>query len=305
MRAAIEAINLGIAFMPQAISKKEDDLQPSPISGPLGLSGHELDGDSLVRLVYVDESGSGNESWLVVASVVIHADTQWKPVEIFMSQLVDKYVLAEDRLGFYFHAKDLFHGTGKIFGKRDKYSVPHRCEALKGLLSIPGKFQLPVIFGFIPRTELLSEDQALAYSLCVTGVERYMREWAGATEIAKMIAEDNQQTKEAVRRMHGVLRSKHPALAEYQRGVADQFQYETGFFPITKVVDAVSFESKREALFLQLADACALIIRYYIEGRTDIDQFIHAFTPTDPHRIGDLEKIRSSRGGKLDIRCWD
>lgn len=62
---------------------------------PLSLSGVELDGDSLVRFVFLDESGiSANESVTVVAGVIVHADLQWKEVEKALFDLADKYLTA-------------------------------------------------------------------------------------------------------------------------------------------------------------------------------------------------------------------
>ena len=45
------------------------------------LSGHPLEGNRLVRFIYVDEAGiSKHEPIAVVTGVIVHADTQWRPV---------------------------------------------------------------------------------------------------------------------------------------------------------------------------------------------------------------------------------
>ena len=83
-----------------------------------------------VRYVYADESGiSINESFVVVAGVIIHADTQWNVVEKHIGELIEKYVAKEDRSGFCFHATDLFQGSGKVFGNREKYPLERSREA--------------------------------------------------------------------------------------------------------------------------------------------------------------------------------
>lgn len=269
-----------------------------------------------MRFIYCDESGTSRESFLVVAGVIVHGDTQWKPVEKHIGELIRKYVRDEHRLGFVFRATDLFSGSGHIFKDREKYPLKHRFEALKELLSIPSKFRLPVVGGFIrrkrispnqstqSRRESVAEDQALAFSHCLIGAEKYMRKYADPTEIAKMVAEDNTETKKSVARMHDMLRSSHPDVADYLKGLTRIMCLDSDFLPITKIVDSVSFEGKRGAILLQVADACAFIIRSYIEERPNIGQFARAFIPSG-RAIANIEKVRASNGGILPIRSWN
>src|SRR3954463_9766484 len=89
-------------------------LPPLAGIGALSLSGTECDGHSPVRFVFADESGmSVNESLIVVAAVIIHADTQWIPAERRIRSLINEYVAKEHRGGFVFHATDLYHGRGR------------------------------------------------------------------------------------------------------------------------------------------------------------------------------------------------
>ena len=63
---------------------------------PRSLSGIELDGDSIVRQVYLDESGiSANESMTVVAGLIIDPDKQWKLVAEYLNSLLIEYVPVE------------------------------------------------------------------------------------------------------------------------------------------------------------------------------------------------------------------
>ena len=85
----------------------------------------------LVRLLYVDESGIGSESAepiTVVAGIGVHADVQLKPLEVYLASLVEKHIHPEDRAGFVFHAKEIFHG-GKIL-TREKYAREDRWKIL-------------------------------------------------------------------------------------------------------------------------------------------------------------------------------
>jgi hypothetical protein len=286
------------------------------VNGPLSLSGVELDGESLVRRVYCDESGTSGQGILVAASVIVHGDTQWKPVEDYIGGLINKYVAEDDRLGFVFHATELFSGTG-IFKNHEKYPLAHRIEALKEILSIPSKFRLPVVFGFIRREqsppdqstqshrESIATDHALAFCHCAIATEKFMRKYAAPHELAEMIVEDNTETKKSVDLMLNILRSSHPAVSGYQKGVCVQHQLDTDFLPITKISESVSWKGKSGARLLQVADACAFIIRQYLEDRPDIAELLKAFVPRGPKSIVNMEKVRPNYGGMCEVRCWD
>jgi len=289
------------------------------------LSGVEIEGKSPVRFVYADESGiSVNESILVVAGVIIHADSQWLPVEQHIRALINKYVAEEDRSGFIFHAKDLFQGGGKIFGNREKYPLERSREALKEFLSIPSRFKVPIVYGFtrkigkLPRKsdrpsrksdkqhrEDLAEDHARAFSLCAILAERFMRRYADPAEVATIIAEDNTQTRKTVKLMHDVFRGIHPSFAKYVEGTASQLNLGPDFFPLKKIVDTVHFVDKSGAFLLQIADASALIIRWYLEEKANVEEFVSAFTSRDPEiAIAKREGVRRSHVGGNDVRCW-
>jgi hypothetical protein len=286
---------------------------------PCSLSGVELAGDRLVRLVYVDESaGSGENGILAVAGVILDADRQFTLVEYYINQLIEKYIDRHDRPGFFFHAKEIYGGTGRVFSNREKYPLSKRCEILSEFLRIPSKFHLPVVFGFI-RKERLPEtasandrhesqctDHALAFSYCALGAEKFMRDYTSPDEVAKLIAEDSPSTKEEIAKMHSVLRGKYPSAKHYMDRRAEALNLGADFLPIKRLVDAISFEGKREALFLQIADACAVLVRLFIEGRQDISEFVRAFSPSGPERIyRDIPKLRASSGGMGEIRCWE
>src|SRR4029077_13876330 len=80
-------------------------------------------------------------------------DKQWKPLGQYLSDMADEYAPKEHRANFAFHAMELFSG-GKIF-PREKYSKEWRWRVLDELVAIPGKFDLPIVWGRVPRAELL------------------------------------------------------------------------------------------------------------------------------------------------------
>lgn len=250
------------------------------------MSGVKLAGDNLVRFIYADETGiSINEKITVVAGVVIDADKQWLSVKNAIDELVAEYVPEEHRQDFVFHAKDLFNGSG-IFA-RNKYPIERAQEALRNLLSVPGRMQLPIVYGFTPKTPSTASTRrqrrieaatyhSHAFALCVLAGERYMRLYADPSEVATVIAENNTDTQNVIKAMHVLLqgrdRSGNPAI--YNAFL----QHSSDCLPVTRIIDTVHLANKDEAILLQLADACALIIRYALEGKPHAQQFFDALS---------------------------
>jgi hypothetical protein len=262
---------------------------------PRSISGVELDGDNLVRFVYIDESGISNEPVLVVAGVLIDADSQWKAVQQYLNELVSQYVLEEDRPGFIFHGSDLFHGSGKIWGKRDKYTLDHSREALKALLGVPWKFGLPVVFGYIKKYPIppnLTPKQArsiratnhtVAFSLCAIAAESFMHSsYVDPKEIATLVAENNAETHKAVREAHNVLAGTIRSEHDRKMFTFISTQIAPKWLPVRKIVDTVHFAEKHEASLLQIADAYALSIRYCLEEKANAMEFVNWFRQGHP-----------------------
>ncbi|PYK26210.1 MAG: hypothetical protein DME59_08270 [Verrucomicrobia bacterium] len=285
---------------------------------PLSLSGVEIDGQSPVRFVYADESGiSANETILVVAGVIIHADSKWIPTEQRIRALIDKYVPEVDRpRDFVFRASDLFHGT-RAFKDRQKYPLERRLQALRDILSIPSQIRLPVVFGWTRKDRTFGEskkqrraevafEHAHALSLCVIGAERFMRGWAAPFELATLTVEDNTETKATVKVMHDAFRGVgHPGLLKWAKQYPQDVEGTADFLPLRKIVDGVHFVGKSGAFLLQLADACAWIIRCYLEEKPGMEGLLSAFVPRGPHAIETLDNVRGHFAGGSAVRCWD
>jgi hypothetical protein len=264
-----------------------------------------------MRFVYVDESGiSSNESVVVVAGVVIDADSQWKSVESQISKLIEKHVREEDREGFCFHAKELFHGSGKVFGKREKYPLERSREALRELLAIPVNFGLPIVFGWSRKEDWMytattrkgqldemAHEQAMAFSFCAIAAESYMVKDARAGEIATIVAENNADTHRTVKRVHNILRGRKRSLRQFVTVLGKQMGLSPEIMPLKRIIDTVYFAEKDDAFLLQIADACAFIIRYFIEEKSNVDDFLDAFTNGHPENIGDREKMKRFPAG--------
>jgi Protein of unknown function (DUF3800) len=269
---------------------------------PRSLSWAALEGSKLVRLVYLDETGiSVNEPVVVVAGVVIDADKHYMIVAQYIRDLIAEYVPEDCRYGYWgdgftFHAKDLFHGSGKVFDKQ-KYPLERSHEVFKKLLGIPVLFQLPVVCGHLLKRSVAgmskqdlrhepSKNQAFAFSLCALAAERYMKGVSDPLEIATLVAEDNNETRRMVKEMHLLLRGARQHSDGGDALLSILLEIASDCLPIRRIVDTVSFAEKIDSFLLQIADACALVIRYYFEGRSNAGEFIDALTHGDPSVLG-------------------
>lgn len=271
---------------------------------PCSISGVELDGDRMSRDIYLDESGiSGDEPIAVVAGVIVQRDVHWLPVQRYIDDLVKEYIPEEHRHGFIFHAKDQFHGEGRTIFNSQKFPVEKGREVLMKLISAPAKFSIPIICGHVRRDPKMparimvagSTDpkayidrgayyHASAFCMCALAAEKYMKVHAPADELAALFAEDNPFTKKFVTDMHLMLKGG--------RNRKEDLDYFTWInivipdcLPMRRVVDTVSFQGKGDALFLQLADACAFILRFFFQGRGEHDEYYQALTGNDLTRL--------------------
>lgn len=266
---------------------------------PLSLSGVPLAGNRIVRTIYLDESGTSLTTPVaVVCGVIIDADRQWEPIEIYLKELVKEFVPPELRHNFVFHATELFHGC---FGKNKDHPKAAR-EALQRIIEIPLSFGLPVAFGFHFKSDestepdsrpslkpqhLIAMHHSLAYCLCAYGCEKYMQEHGAMDEIATMVAENTHDSKKQVKRMHSILQGKHEHSDFFHRALSRDRKY----LPIRKIKDTVHFAEKQEALFLQLADAFGYVFRGFLEGRRNADSLINGLL----YNPGDLIKFRTMK----------
>jgi hypothetical protein len=240
----------------------------------------------MTRFVYLDESGVANpahEPWLVVAGIVIDADRQWRQLEERLSALADTYAPPEKRDGFVFHAKELWSG-GKVI-PRESYPAARRWEALKTICALPAEFQFPVVFGAVHRgffrqfmggtlaqTEVTVDAQVYAFGECLSTVEYYMRQEVAPDEVATITVEYNPHTYKLFRKEFGKLKKAHWIMEGMINPAAMQY------WPITRIVDSVSYCEKHDTSLLQIADACAFIIRKGMEQNPQAQPYLDSFS---------------------------
>jgi hypothetical protein len=106
------------------------------------LGGAPLVGDCWVRILYLDESGIGNiksDPILVVAGVIIHADTQWGAIQGRLDDLLTEMTPMGAKKPSYFHAKDVYHGSGEF--PRNTWEEIRRNSLLRAVGEIVDEFK--------------------------------------------------------------------------------------------------------------------------------------------------------------------
>lgn len=257
---------------------------------PRSISGVELQGDQILRNIYLDETGiTSQEPIVLVAGVIVNDDAQYLAVEKAIRALTKEYIPLKLRKVFRgFHAKEIYHGTGKVFG-RDDYPRERGHEALCRVLAIPREHKIPVAYGYLtkslarPRANTSPREKvdwyhSLAYAHCVIAAETFIRESGSRGELARVIAEDNNTTRDFIKTAHGYLKGREPAILRSLR--------KSGLrkdLPLKRIVEVPFFALKEDVGMLQLADVCAFVLRYWAEGkRNEITKdYFDSFWGTD------------------------
>jgi hypothetical protein len=230
-----------------------------------------------MRVTYMDESGSSpREPVVVAAAVIIHGDDQVIPIEEHLEKLIEKHIPEKQRFDFAFHATDLYHGGGKksIFSDKKIWTQEKRWAIIDDLVSVPSLFNIPICYGMVKKSEFeesiliknprrVLTSHAMAIVLCELNIERWMTKNTN-NEITHIVAEDNNEVREAARISHVLLR--HKAL----KSMIEVSKYP---LPLRRIRDGLQFTSKRESMLLQVADVCAWSIRRLLNGAPDCDRF--------------------------------
>lgn len=220
-----------------------------------------------MRLVYLDESGlsrTRDEPYLVVAGVIIDADTQWKKIEQHFIKLTKKYMpdyVSTYGTPFIFHAMDIWHGSGDF--PRSKWDRVQRMNLLSELCGIPSMFKLPVVAGYVDKTGRptdarlrnldVSTDVKMkwAYLEAFFKAARCIEYWMQMNsphDVAMLIAEDTDRIKEIVGAVH----------ASY---IDKTMEKSVESFHSNYIVDAVHFTKKRQSIVMQIADHMAFVLK--------------------------------------------
>lgn len=245
-----------------------------------------MSGDWLVRLVYADEAGISNpkqEPFLVVASVIVHADQKLTAIERHLDSLVNRHIPEESRANFVFHAKEIFLGGKTI--KRDDPQWPDekRFAIADDLAAIPKKFDLPVTFGWLERKnfpvtfeypdDMSAHDRAIAehtsaFMSSAMVVEHWMRQHA-SNEVCVIIAEDNERSRKFIRDTQRFHQDD-----SYSWTIDPELRKH---FPFRKIKQDPLFEPKRKSSPLQIADFCAYAFKRHLMQDHRYDRYVESF----------------------------
>ncbi|MES0061903.1 DUF3800 domain-containing protein [Mesorhizobium sp. M0041] len=261
---------------------------------PRSVSGHRVSGDRLLRFVYVDEAGtSRNDPVAVVAGIIVNADKQWRLLEEHLQGVRNEFLPVEDRNGFVFHAKDLWHGSG--YFRRDKWPQEVRINIIKEILKAIAAISAPICIGYVFKERELKfnrqehEDLSyhiMAYTNALMGMEAYMRDCAESDEVAAVYAEDHARAKQYIRRTHGILQGKEGDAIKGPNGSVTnpRSMMNSEYYPIRRIVETVHFAEKKDCALLQYADAIAFAAARKLQTKDRADDLISVF---DNVRSGD------------------
>lgn len=235
-----------------------------------------------MRIAFLDEAGISNpqeEPYTVVAGVIVHADIDWHPLEDRLAYLSNLASRGEG--GAVLHTTDIYSGKRRFHHSRG-WTAKQRFELLDLIAEIPGKLNLPIVYGFYSRERAKEnvgpgtiQDPAqlahmMAAVLCTLQVERAMRMIEGR-EICSIVMENTAQSRKVLKESQQFFRNPP---SDY---VDDS---NKGWMPLTRIRGTPQFEDKEDASLLQMADFCAFIIKRQLMRAPKIERF---FGPLRPH----------------------
>ena len=235
--------------------------------------GAPLAGDRWVRVLYLDESGVGNikkDPIVIVAGVIIHADTQWGPLQRRLDDLLTEMTPFGVKKPDFFHATDVFHGSGEF--PRDTWSQIRRNSLLAAVGGLVEEFKLPIPWMGVDRAEYAREnpddeqDERLrtCYTVAAVGcfmqAELFMRQRHMDGEVCSCVLEENKQLQKRIPEMIEFLRDP----GEETKNLLEGWER---VMPLTKMIDHPSPQPKTASSILQLADYCAFAIKRLLEKK--------------------------------------
>ncbi|WP_143324190.1 DUF3800 domain-containing protein [Caulobacter sp. X] len=253
-----------------------------------------------MRYIYMDEAGTADhEPVTVVAGIVVHADTQFRPAENELNSLRNDYVPEHHRTGFLFHSTSIW--SNPKF--REGWDREERLALLIGMMSLPRRLEIPISFGIVRRSApeidvqgLMSQAQfrhLMAFIGAVGRADKYIRDHGTEDEVATLVVEN-------IPEMHRFLKLGLRTLREHPRQLDQNLLRRTQLeisagqtiqepeFSSERIRDGVHFQEKSESPFLQIADAVAFGLRRGFSRQKDGDVFLDAIFG-EPLNMSDWE----------------
>ena len=266
-----------------------DSLSARRVHSPLrAIGGAPLRGDKWVRVLYLDESGTGNiskEPHLIVAGALINGDRQWRPLKERLHAILEDSVPSGQPMPKCLHAVDIFHGVEEF--PREHWPETLRHGMLDQIAAIPNEYQIPIVWGLADRVahakqhpedsplQHLIDCYSIAALICFLQAEWYMRNRVGPDEFASITIEQNTGLQ---KRIGEVFRQ-----AANAKWVKEQFSDNPGtleLLPLGRLIDEPSYQPKTSASALQLADYCAFAFKRASLRQFQYERFAKPLAPS-------------------------
>lgn len=193
-------------------------------------------------------------------------------------------------LKFAFHAKELWHGEG--FFPRQNWDLEKRLEILGHLADIPRKFQLPIIYSCVKRSEyppkelpagsakhLVRKERAIAtkkcHTICFLNCLGLVERW--------MERELKNEKAFAVAELHEDHRFNLLTVAQLFTNPRTRATIEAdpniSWHPLTHLVEEPLFVRKSGSSPVQIADVCAFILARALAGTKHSEVLLEKIKP--------------------------
>jgi hypothetical protein len=258
-----------------------------------------------VRYVYLDEAGIQKSDLItVVAGIVVHADTQYRPVENAIREL-NETVPERYREGFISHAMDVWNHPKY----RDGWAIEERKEYLLSLAAIPIEFGLGIVFGvarhpvkatWTAGTTIEMTKLEAAFMTCICSAQEFMDLNCDESEIATVVHEDNNY-KPQIQRIAKYLKTdgwSHPVTHLDNKTIGFPREIRKINYKLTRIRGTVHFEAGDESELLQLADVLAYGVRRFVENHIyekgfDIgEELLWNIAGGDPKSVHTISQLR-------------
>jgi hypothetical protein len=212
--------------------------------------------------------------------------------------MADDLAPPEHRAGFAFHATELFSG-GKRY-PREKYSKEWRWRVLDALVDIPHQIGLPILWARVARAEVgpggnwapnpkwevqmspVVHGQVLALNVVLVHAERYMNEYAQPDELAQVIMENDDSSRDAFHAVQRILTDPN-----INKTLAPEHEN----FRLSRIIYPMHFEEKTDSSMLQIADACAFALKRWCMKTPEAERF---YRPLEPYLLAKVKDDSSA-----------
>ena len=162
-------------------------------------------------------------------------------------------------------------------------------------MSIPARLGLGIAWGLtrrslkiklMPGYTLAQAHHAFSFQNCLAKADEILRLCTNPSEVAVVVAEDSPDMRPFLKHVADLISwrpltipSEFVAYSRDEHGASAQRQVE---YRIERMIDTIHFAAKREAILLQIADACAYGLRRYFMDKPYSAEFAQCIAGRDP-----------------------